>query len=47
MFEPGTDQVGHVTSFFLVDEKGMIVKKYPGYTDNRYKIVQDAKLIVN
>lgn len=48
MFETGTDQVGHVTSFFLVDEKGVIVKKYPGIEPTSLdKIVQDAKLLVN
>lgn len=48
MFEPGTDQVGHVTSFFLVDKKGVIVKKYPGIEPTTLdQIVQDARVIAD
>jgi len=48
IFEPGTDQVGHVTSFFLVDDKGVVVRKYPGIEPTTLdQIVKDAKLIVD
>jgi len=48
IFEPGTDQVGHVTSFFLVDEKGVIVKKYPGIEPTTLdQIIKDASVLVD
>lgn len=43
-----SDQVTHGTSFFLVDQKGIIVKKYSGSVNTPYEeIVQDVKALLN
>lgn len=48
IFEPGTDQVGHVTSFFLVDKKGNVVRKYSGMEPTSLdQIIQDCSILVD
>ncbi|MDQ0214654.1 protein SCO1/2 [Oikeobacillus pervagus] len=46
--EPDSDQVMHGTSFYLVDQKGIVVKSYSGYEDVPYdEIVLDMKTLIN
>ncbi|MBW0934205.1 SCO family protein [Priestia megaterium] len=42
----GTDQVTHGTRFYLVDEKGTVIKNYEGVSNFPYdKIVEDIKIL--
>jgi protein SCO1/2 len=41
--EPDSDQVIHVTSFYLVDKTGKIVRKYDGLTPPYDTIIKDIK----
>lgn len=44
--DPNTDQVIHGTSFYLVDQEGIIVKNYSGVSDVPVEeIVQDIKAL--
>lgn len=44
--DPNSGQVTHGTSFYLVDQDGVVVKNYSGFSDVPYEqIVEDAKLL--
>jgi len=44
--DTATDQVIHGTSFYLVDQSGIVVAKYDGMTDTPYdEIITDIKLL--
>ncbi|WLR48256.1 SCO family protein [Halobacillus litoralis] len=44
----GNDQVIHGTAFYLINEEGMVVKKYKGNTEVPFEqIVEDTKTIAN
>ncbi|MYL51337.1 redoxin domain-containing protein [Halobacillus litoralis] len=44
----GNDQVIHGTAFYLINEEGMVVKKYKGDTEVPFEqIVEDTKTLTN
>jgi protein SCO1/2 len=45
--DPGSDQVLHGTSYFLVDQNGIVVKSYNGYQDvPKEEIATDMKALI-
>lgn len=45
--DPSSDQVIHGTSFYLIDQEGLIVKDYPGTQEVPYEeIIKDAKSLL-
>ena len=46
--EPDSDQFMHVTSFFLVDQSGMIVKRYSGLEqETSVELLNDVHILAN
>jgi protein SCO1/2 len=44
--EPDTDQFMHVTSFFLIDQSGMIVKRYSGLEkESSVELINDVRIL--
>ena len=45
--DPKSDQVLHGTSYFLVDQNGIVVKSYDGYQDvPKEEIAADMKALI-